>query len=363
MRTRTLRRPPGRVQPLVTLIRALPSGIAAAGGAGGAGRGGGGIGSQTSVRALSELQPLPICSRWPVTKPPRPLPRYMNSAPVGVAGDEVLPAVAAEVPAAEERGEALPAGADLLALAGDEAAAAVAAVHEQQPVAIAGEDVRLAVAAPVARREQRGERSPAGADLLALAGDEAAAAVAAVHEERAVGVAREQVGLAVAVPVARGEQRGERLPAAGADRLGLAGEKPPRSLPRYISSAPSEVRASRSGLPSPLQSPGASSAVKDPQPVPIVSPPPGTKAPAPVPRYISSRPSGSTASTSAFVSPLQSARADAAPTQRKSAAAARARARTNGGRSRTALRHSPRARPWSTTRPCGGPARRRRGRR
>ena len=36
------------------------------------------------------------------------------------------------------------------------------------------------------------------------------------------------------------------------------------------------MRASRSRLPSPLQSPGASSAVKPPQPLPIGSPPPGT---------------------------------------------------------------------------------------
>ncbi len=79
MRTRTFNRPPGRVQPLVNLSFALPWGSAAVGGAAGTGAGRGA--SQTSVRAPSELQPLPIFSRWPVMKPPRPLPRYMKSRP------------------------------------------------------------------------------------------------------------------------------------------------------------------------------------------------------------------------------------------------------------------------------------------
>src|SRR5215218_8058281 len=85
--------------------------------------------------------------------------------------------------------------------------------------------------------------------------------------------------------------------------------KPPKPSPRYMSSAPSDCRASRSGRPSPLKSPELNTAVNAPQPAPIGSPVAVAKPPVPVPRYCSSRPSGPTARTSPFPSPLQSARA------------------------------------------------------
>ena len=59
-------------------------------------------------------------------------------------------------------------------------------------------------------------------------------------------------------------------------------------------------------LPSPLKSPGASSAVKPPQPLPIVSPVPVAKPPRALPRYMSSPPSDLRASRSGRPSPLQS---------------------------------------------------------
>ena len=61
-----------------------------------------------------------------------------------------------------------------------------------------------------------------------------------------------------------------------------------------------------SGLPSPLKSPGASSAVNPLQPLPIASPVPVTNPPRPSPRYMSSPPSERRASRSVRPSPLKS---------------------------------------------------------
>ena len=59
--------------------------------------------------------------------------------------------------------------------------------------------------------------------------------------------------------------------------------KPPWPLPRNICSEPSAARARMSGLPSPLQSPGPSSALKFCQPLAIGMPPP-MKPLSPLPR-------------------------------------------------------------------------------
>ena len=72
-------------------------------------------------------------------------------------------------PGASERGEALPAAAERLAGAGHEAAAAVAAVQQERAVGVPGQQVDAAVAAELGRH-QRGERAPARADLLRAAG-------------------------------------------------------------------------------------------------------------------------------------------------------------------------------------------------
>src|SRR5215207_8524324 len=88
--------------------------------------------------------------------------------------------------------------------------------------------------------------------------------------------------------------------------------QPPAPLPRYISSVPSVARARMSGLPSPLKSPPAASAVNDSQPPPITSALPVAQPPAPFPRYMSSRPSDARASTSGLPSPLQSPGASSA---------------------------------------------------
>ena len=86
--------------------------------------------------------------------------------------------------------------------------------------------------------------------------------------------------------------------------------------------APSPSRTSRSGLPSPLKSPGDSSALKALQPLPIGSPWPVIQPPEPLPRYIRRRPSGWMASTSAGPSPFQSARAVGGPSTSPASSAA-----------------------------------------
>ena len=116
-----------------------------------------------------------------------------------------------------------PAGADRLAAAGDPAGVAVAAVQQQGAVGLPREQVDVAVAVPVARSQDRGERLPAATHHLRRGG-EAAVAVAAVKQQRAVGLHREDVGLAVAAEVARRDERGEALPAA-AERLAGAGHE------------------------------------------------------------------------------------------------------------------------------------------
>jgi hypothetical protein len=78
------------------------------------------------------------------------------------------------------------------------------------PICLAGQQVRLAVAAPVAGREQRGEAAPAGADRQAAARDERAGARAAVQQQLAGRVDRQHVGLLVAAPV---RPRGHRAEA------------------------------------------------------------------------------------------------------------------------------------------------------
>ena len=111
--------------------------------------------------------------------------------------------------------------------------------------------------------------APAGADLLGRAGHPAAVAVAAVHQQRAGGVAREDVGLAVAAEVAGREQRGERAPAA-ADGLASAGGQAAGAVAAVHQQARRRRSRTRmSGLPSPLKSPGARNAVNEPQPLPI----------------------------------------------------------------------------------------------
>ena len=170
---------------------------------------------------VSAVKPLPAGADL-LGPPGHPAARSVAAVeqqlPVGRAGEHVGLAVAVPVPWREQRGEAAPAGADLDPAA-REAAVAVTAVEQERAVGLAGEDVLLAVAAEVAGRQQRGEAAPAAADRLARAGREAAAGVAAVHEQPAVGLAGEQVGPAVAAPVG-GEQGRERAPARADLRIG-----------------------------------------------------------------------------------------------------------------------------------------------
>ena len=193
-RLRTFRltrsRPPGGVQRMPAVSETRPSGTGAVGRRGRLRRAGGGAGrGGTSVRYERPFQPEPIGSPWP----------------------------------------------------GDPAAGAVAAVQQQRAVGRAGEDVGLAVAAEVAAGSERGEAGPAAADLLGLARHPAAGAVAAVHQQRAGRVDGEDVGLAVAAEVAAGDDRAEALP-AGADRLG----------PRRSASRRRRRRGTSSSVPSAL---------------------------------------------------------------------------------------------------------------
>src|SRR4051812_23639089 len=130
-------------------------------------------------------------------------------------------AVAGEVAGGEYRREVLPNASHDDAVV-HEATRAVAAIEPQRAVRRAGEQVRLAVAVEVARREQRGEVLPADAGLLAVPGQPAAGAVAAVQQQPAVRSSREQIRHAIAAEVARRQQRREALPAR-ADRLRPAG--------------------------------------------------------------------------------------------------------------------------------------------
>ena len=138
-------------------------------------------------------------------KPPAPLPRYISSVPSEVRARMSgwpSPFQSRGASSAVKRCQPVPICSPLAA---QEPAAPVAAVEQQQAVGGAREQVALAVAAPVARRQQRGEAAPAAADRHAAAGDERARAGAAVHQQPAGGVDGEHVRLVVAVPVgARG---------------------------------------------------------------------------------------------------------------------------------------------------------------
>ena len=166
---------------------------------------------------------------------------------LGRAGEDVGLAVAAEVAAGGERGEAGPAAADLLGAPRHPAARAVAAVHQQRAGGGDGEDVGLAVAAEVAAGDDRAEALPAAADLLGLAGEPAAVAVTPVHEQRAGAVAREDVGTAVAAEIAGREQRGEALP-AGPDGLAEAGRPGARPVAAVHQQLPARVAHQQVGL-------------------------------------------------------------------------------------------------------------------
>jgi hypothetical protein len=166
---------------------------------------------------------------------------------VGRTGEDVRLAVAGEVAAGGERGEAGPAAADLLAAAEHPAAGAVAAVHEQRACRVDGEEVGLAVAAEVPARNDRAEALPARADRLGLAGQPATVAVAAVHEQPTGAVAGEHVGEAVAAEVAGREQRGEAAPAASHD-LADAGRPRARAVAAVHQQLPLRITHQQVGL-------------------------------------------------------------------------------------------------------------------
>ena len=165
---------------------------------------------------------------------------------VGGAGERVRLAVAVEVAAGGERGEPGPAAADRLGLAGHPAPGAVAAVEQQCAIVRHREHVGLAVAAEVPGGEHRLERAPAATDRLGLAGHPPAVAVTAVEQEFAVGVPCEHVGMPVAGEVAGREQRRERPPAR-ADRLRRAAP-PAGPVPAVHQQPPIGVAGEQVGL-------------------------------------------------------------------------------------------------------------------
>ena len=167
--------------------------------------------------------------------------------------------------------EPVPAAADRLAVAGHPAAGAVAAV-EQQRRRRAGAARTSALPSPLKSPPdgERGEPRPAAADRLAVAGDPAAGAVAAVQQQLPVAGRRASTsGLPSPLKSPPATARVNGSPAASRSARPLPVTQPPSPSPRYISNVPSDWRASTSGLPSPVKSPGASSAVNGPQPPPI----------------------------------------------------------------------------------------------
>ena len=174
--------------------------------------------SPPASSAVNDCQPEPICAR--PAKPPCPSPRYISSAPSLVRASTSGWPSPLQSPGASSAVNGPQPVPICSARPVTKPPAAVAAVHQQPPVAVAGEDVGLPSPSQSRGQHQRRERPQPLPICSRLAGREAAAAVAAVHQQPAVGGAGEDVG-----------------------------------------------------LPSPLQSP-VSSAVNWPQPVPIPSPPP-----------------------------------------------------------------------------------------
>ncbi len=237
----------------------MPSGSGALGGAGGGGGGAGRGLSHTSIRLTMPPQPEPISSPRPVTQPPAPLPRYINRWPSGCrARMSGLPPPLKSPPANSASKPCQP----------EPICSALPVTQPPRPLP------RYMSSAPAAlRARMSGLPSP-------LQSPGASSAVKPCQPEP----------ICSAWPV----------------------RKPPSPSPRYISSAPSDVRARMSGLPSPLQSRGASSAVKPCQPAPICCGMPVAKPPLPLPRYMSRRPSEWRARMSGLPSPLQSPLASSA---------------------------------------------------
>ena len=181
--------------------------------------------SPPAISAVKRCQPEPIWARPP--KPPWPSPRYRISAPSDRrARRSGLPSPL-QSPGASSAVNGLPARADLLRAAGDEAAGAVAAVHQQRP-------------------------SPSRARMSGLPSPS--------------------------------QSRGSSSAVNGAqpEPICSAGRSRTRRCRCRGTSAAARPGCGRGcpGLPSPLQSP-VSSAVNEPQPVPIPSPAVRRNPPAP----------------------------------------------------------------------------------
>ena len=146
-----------------------------------------------------------------------------------------------------------------------ETAGAVAAVEHQLRGCVPGEQVASAVTVGVGRARECGHLVPALPDRSRPG--EAAPAVAAVHPQLAGSRdARDQVRAPVTVEVACGEQRVAPTPARP---ICPPVPKAPCPVPGYSQSVLLDAcTPSRSAVPSPFQSPGATTSRIDPHPEP-----------------------------------------------------------------------------------------------